>query len=117
MKFAASCFLAFLSATPSYASCFGASSLYTCNDSSGNHYSVSKLGGMTTVHGSNATNGTSWDETTTDMGAMTTTRGTASNGQSWNMTQMDLGGGFYTQSGTDSDGNSFSYFCGPNGCH
>lgn len=105
-----------LSATQAGAGCLGGPTFYTCTDSNGNSYTVNKLGNTTNVFGSNSQDGTTWNQSSTDLGFQTVTRGSASNGQSWNMTQSTLGGGYYTQQGTDADGNSFAYTCNQFGC-
>lgn len=99
------------------ASCVGSDTMQTCMDSSGNNYTVTRMGNTTQVHGSNASTGNSWNQTSSTMGNTTITNGTAADGSSWNSTSTTLGGGFRSVHGTDSHGNSFSYTCNRFGCN
>ena len=85
------------------AGCFGTNSFYTCNDSSGNSYNVSKFGNSTTVYGSNSRTGSSWSSTTNKIGNNSYTYGRDKNGNSWSTTTTPFGSW-----GTDSNGNSWS---------
>src|SRR4051812_4196421 len=96
------------------AGCVGSGSFQTCNDASGNSYTVNRFGNTTTMNGHNAQTGSSWSQNSNTFGNTTTHSGTASNGNSWNSTETRTGN---TRSihGTDSQGNSFSKTCGPFG--
>ena len=85
------------------AACVGSDSFYTCNDQSGNRYSIQKFGNMTTLKGSNFRTGSNWSANSTDFGNMTVTRG-VTNGKSWNKTDTP-----YRSYGTDSNGRYFNY--------
>ena len=98
------------------AGCFGTQSFYTCNDNSGNSYNVNKFGNNTNVNGYNSATGSQWNEHSTTMGNLTQINGTAANGRHWNETINNFGNGMRTINGVDSNGNSFSTFCGPGGC-
>lgn len=104
-------------ATSGHAACFGSGSFTTCSDSSGNSYTVNRMGNQTYMNGSNARTGSTWSQQSMDLGNMTMTNGQASNGNSWNSTTMNLGGGMTSIYGQDSQGNSFSTLCGPYGCN
>lgn len=108
---------AMLLATPAIAlaGCYGSDSFYTCNDSTGNRYTVQKFGNQTNVRGYNSDTGSSWSQNTTRLGNTTYTRGYDADGNSWNMQQRRIGDSTYT-SGFDSDGNYFSQTCGVTGC-
>lgn len=103
--------------TKADANCIGNETFYTCTDSNGSNYTVSKFGNMTTTTGSNARTGSNWSQNSTTFGNQTFTNGTASDGGAWNMNQTNLGGGYTSLSGQNSKGNSFSAFCGPFGCN
>ncbi|MBY3255695.1 hypothetical protein HFO09_08325 [Rhizobium laguerreae] len=106
---AISLFIAFGIGTAASASCIGDASFRTCTDSSGNSYTTTDMGGISTTYGHNSRTGSSWNSTTTDLGGgMTSTYGHAANGNSWNSNSMDMGGGMRSYSGTDARGNSFS---------
>jgi len=99
------------------ASCYGSSDFYTCNQANGNQYTVSKMGGMTSVYGSNSYTGRTWNQTSNRIGDMTVTNGTSADGRSWNETTRRLGGGSFTQSGTDANGNYFERTCHSYDCN
>lgn len=99
------------------AACIGSSTLYSCNDPSGNNYIVNRIGNVTTVQGNNQQTGNTWSQTSNHFGDVTITNGVAANGNSWNETTTNLGGGMYTQSGVDGNGNSFSRTCTQFGCN
>jgi hypothetical protein len=98
------------------AGCIGSSAFQTCNDSSGNSYTINRFGNTTMMNGYNAQTGSSWSQNSNTFGNTTTHNGTASNGNSWNSTETRMGN---TRSiyGSDSQGNSFSKTCGPFGCY
>lgn len=93
--------LAFSSA--SFAACYGTENLYSCNDASGNSYSVNKFGDMTTVNGRNSRTGSSWSQQSNQLGDTTYIRGNT-NGKAWNETITP-----YSTYGTDSRGRYYSY--------
>jgi hypothetical protein len=104
-----------LLSAPASANCIGGPYLQTCNDSSGNSYTVNRMGNTTTVNGYNPQTGSNWNETATTYGNTTTINGTAANGQSWNENITNYGNGNRMISGYDSNGNSFSKYCTPYG--
>ena len=97
------------------AGCFGSETFYTCNDASGNAYTVNKLGNTTLVNGQNQTTGSQWNERSTRVGNTTYIDGQAANGRNWNST-ITTNGGVTTQSGTDSRGQPFTKVCTAYGC-
>ena len=104
--------LSLTTVVPSWAqsNCLGGENLKTCTDSSGNTYSVSKLGNTTTVQGTNAGTGSTWSQTSSTFGNTTYTNGTAANGQLWNQTTSTYGKTTSTH-GTDANGKPFSKTC------
>lgn len=101
----------------SWAGCYGSDSYQTCDDDSGNHYSVQRYGDTTTVHGNNYNTGSSWDQTSTRSGNQTYTNGHDADGNPWHSTTTDYGNGNYSVQGTDSQGNYFSRNCNQSGCN
>ena len=101
---------------PSPAGCWGTQAFSNCVDGNGNSYTVQRFGNTTYMQGYNSTTGSTWSQESHRFGNTTQHYGHASNGNSWNMTQHQLGGGWQSYSGTDSDGQYFSYMCGPYGC-
>jgi len=89
-------------AAPAFGQCVGSEQFKTCTDSTGNTYSVSRMGNTTLVNGSNAQTGSTWNQSTYHSPNMSVTNGTDSDGNSWNSTATSAG-----TYGTDSDGNSF----------
>ena len=87
----------------SQAGCYGTSSVYTCNDNSGNTYNVTKFGNTSTVYGSNSRTGSRWSSTTNKIGNSTYTTGRDKRGNSWSTTTTPYG-----SFGRDSRGNSWS---------
>ncbi len=107
--------IVFLSApVAASAACIGTDTLSTCTDDSGNTYTVTRMGGMTMVNGSNP-DGSDWSETSQTMGDTTITNG-QTNGRPWNMTQQDTGG-MQTYSGTNAAGQPFFHTCTAYGCN
>lgn len=107
--------VALLNAGVASAQCVGTDSFYTCSDSSGNSYTVNRMGNTTMMNGYNSRTGSTWSQDSTTFGGTTLHSGRAANGNSWNMTEQTFGGTtFYN--GTDSRGNSFSGACGIYGC-
>ncbi len=88
---------------PAQAQCYGSGNFYTCNDTSGNSYTVSKFGNQTNVNGYNANTGSSWNQQSNTIGNSTYINGNT-NGRTWNETITP-----YATFGTDSRGNSFYY--------
>jgi hypothetical protein len=101
--------------TATHASCIGSSNIYTCNDASGNSYNVQKFGNTTNMQGYNSQTGSNWSQNSNTFGNTTFIQG-ESNGNSWNQTIQRLPG-MTIQSGTDSQGNSFSRTCTAYGCY
>jgi len=108
---------AILVSGPCLAVCVGGAAYQTCNDASGNSYSVSRYGNTTQVNGYNGNTGSQWSQTSQTLGNSTYTNGTAANGASWNETQTNYGNGMRSINGTDSNGNSFSKMCTAYGCN
>jgi hypothetical protein len=104
-----------MSSSLAFAGCYGSDSFYTCNDTTGNRYTVQKFGNQTTVRGFNSDTGSTWSQNSTRLGNTTYTKGFDADGNSWNMQQRRIGNSTYT-SGFDSDGNYFSQTCGAFGC-
>lgn len=100
-----------------YANCFSGPNMQTCNDSSGNLYTVNRMGTMTTVNGYNAQTGSSWNETANSYGNTTQINGTAANGQHLNETIQNYGNGNRSVYGTDSRGNAYNHYCTSYGCN
>jgi hypothetical protein len=98
----------------SQGACFGSSSFSTCNDASGNSYTVQRFGNQTMMNGYNAQTGSNWSQNSMNLGNMTITNGTT-NGRPWNETQQNLGGGMRSIYGTNSYGAPFNYTCTPYG--
>lgn len=118
--------------------CYGSSSYYTCNDNSGNRYDISRYGSYTQVDGYNYNTGSSWSQSTQNIGNTSYTNGYDKNGNSWNSTSQTIGNityqngtdsrgrqwnqtiqkiGDYTYySGTDGNGNSYNKACNQYGC-
>ncbi len=105
-----------LSSSAAYAQCIGSNAMSTCYDNNGNTYQVSRMGGMTTVHGRNSNTGSSWSQTSNTIGNSTYTNGRASNGQTWNETQTNMGGTRMIY-GRNSQGQSYSHTCNQFGCN
>jgi hypothetical protein len=104
-------------AAPADAFCTGSETISTCTDSSGNDYTINRLGNMTYMNGYNAQTGSRWNETVNHFGSTTTYEG-MTNGQSWHMNQFDYGNGFRSYNATNAAGRPFSYTCAPySGCN
>ncbi|QCX50696.1 hypothetical protein [Ralstonia pseudosolanacearum] len=115
-QFAASATLV-LASSSVFANCIGGPAFQTCNDSSGNSYTVNRMGNTTMVNGYNAQTGNSWNETARTFGNTTQINGNAANGQSWNETIHNYGNGNRSIYGTDSRGNSYNHYCTSYGCN
>ena len=89
------------------AACTGSGSYRYCTDSSGNSYTVQQYGNTTYTQGSNASTGSTWNQTGSTYGNTTYHNGTAANGNSWSGTSSTYGNTTY-HSGTDSRGRSYS---------
>ena len=96
-----------VSALGAHASCIGSGSLRYCTDSSGNSYTVQQYGNTTYIQGTNASTGSTWDQTSTTYGNTTYHNGTAANGNSWSGTVSTYGNATY-YNGIDSQGRSYS---------
>lgn len=91
------------------AQCVGSGAYQVCNDPiSGSTYNVTRIGGMTSVQGNNTRTGSSWSQTSQDIGNMTITNGRSASGNSWNATTQRIGDTTAITSGTDSRGQSFN---------
>ena len=103
--------------TSAYASCYGSSNYYTCNDpQSGNHYTISKYGDTTSMQGYNSSTGSTWSQSSRTYGNTTYQNGYSSDGGIWNQTIRNNGSST-TYSGTDSDGNFYHKTCTRFGCY
>lgn len=101
--------LALLAAGNASAQCVGSGAYQVCNDPiSGNSYNINRIGPTTIVNGSNPRTGSTWNQTSQDIGNMTITNGRAADGNTWNSTTHRLGSDSAITSGTDSRGNAFS---------
>jgi hypothetical protein len=98
-----------------FAGCVGSPSFYTCTDDTGNTYTVSKMGNMTSVTGSNPSTGSQWNQQSSQLGNSTFVTG-QTNGRNWNNT-ITTTGGTTTQSGIDSQGRPFFKTCTAAGCY
>jgi len=107
--------LAAFAGGPAQANCVGTNAMQSCFDDKGNSYQVQRFGNTTTVQGSNAQTGNTWNQTSQTFGNTTQHFGTASNGNTWNSTTQTLGNQTHTY-GTDSRGNTFSKTCNQYGC-
>lgn len=97
-------------AVPASAACYGSGSFSSCSDSSGNSYTINRMGNSTYMNGFNSNTGSTWSQNSRRMGNSTYTNGFDSQGRSWNSTTSQFG-----TYGTDTRGKSF--FCGPLGCY
>jgi len=52
----------FLMTSVENAECIGSGSFQTCNDDSGNSYTINRYGNSTTMNGYNAQTGSSWSQ-------------------------------------------------------
>lgn len=75
-----------LFASTAGAACFGSSNFQTCNDSSGNSYTVNRMGNTTMMQGHNSRTGSSWSQNSNTFGDTTFHNGQDSRGNSWNTT-------------------------------
>ncbi|NDD91380.1 hypothetical protein EBZ37_04775 [bacterium] len=93
-----------LSAFSANASCYGTAASRSCYDAtSGNSYTVNRIGNSTYMMGSNATTGSTWTQSSSSFGGTTYINGTT-NGRIWNETITP-----YSISGTNSRGQIFYY--------
>ena len=94
-------------ASPNIASaaCYGSYGFSSCYDSSGNSYSVYRIGNSSYMSGFNTNTGSSWSQNSTTIGGSTYHSGISSNGNPWSMTQT--GNSIF---GIDSSGNFFSSY-------
>lgn len=99
-----------------FAGCIGTDSFYTCTESNGNTYNVTKIGDQTFTNGYNSNTGSSWSQNSNTIGNTTYQNGYDSDGNSWNQTINKIGN-TTTYSGTDSDGNYFYKSCNQYGCN
>jgi hypothetical protein len=97
------------------ANCIGSGSFYTCNDASGNSYTVQRYGNTTSVQGYNSQTGSTWSQDSHSYGNTTQTYGRSATGDSWNSTTIRTPGMSNTF-GMDAQGNSFSSTCTSSGC-
>lgn len=117
MKRLAAALLASLLASTASAACVGSGLFQTCTDSSGNTYTVQRMGNQTTMQGYNPSTGSNWSQQSNTFGGTTIVNGNDSQGRTWNNTIQNMGGGYVHQSGMDASGRPFSRVCGPLGCN
>lgn len=86
--------------------CTGTGAYRFCTDSSGNSYTVNRIGSSTFVNGTNATTGSTWSQNTQRIGNSSFTNGLNSQGQAWNSTATTIGN-TTIQNGSDSAGRPF----------
>lgn len=109
--------LAFSGSALAQSNCYGSGSYQTCYDTqSGNNYNIQRYGNTTSVQGSNAQTGSTWNQTSNTIGNTTYHNGQSSSGNSWNGTSTQINGTTYNQ-GTDSRGNPYSSTCNQFGCN
>ena len=97
-----------------HAACFGTPAFETCNDASGNQYTVNRFGNTTTMQGYNPNTGSQWSQQSNTLGNTTQTYG-QTNGRQWNETQTYYGNGFGNVRGMNSQGQFYNYNCTPYG--
>jgi hypothetical protein len=68
------------------AACYGSKNFSTCQDNSGNNYTVQRYGNTTHMQGNNYQTGSSWSQDSNTFGNTTLHNGRDSNGNSWNTT-------------------------------
>jgi hypothetical protein len=85
MKYALAAVIA-LAASSAHAGCFGSSSFQTCNDNSGNSYTINRFGNTTMMQGHNSRTGSNWSQQSTTFGNTTMHSGQDAAGDSWNST-------------------------------
>jgi len=100
--------------SPVKAQCIGSGSFQTCTDTSGNSYTINRMGNSTFMNGYNSRTGSTWSQDSTTIGGTTFHNG-QTNGRSWNSIENNVGGQRFIN-GTDSRGNSFSKTCNQFGC-
>ena len=89
------------------AGCVGTAAYQSCYDSSsGNSYSISRLGNTTNMNGYNSRTGSNWSQRSSTFGNNTYHSGRAANGNSWHGTQSRIGN-TSIYSGVNSRGQSF----------
>jgi len=75
-----------LAAVPAHAICIGSDTLQSCTDTSGNSYTINRMGNTTFMNGSNAETGSQWNQTSTTIGNSTFHNGMDKDGNSWSTT-------------------------------
>lgn len=98
---------AMLATGVAHAQCYGSNNYKTCTDDSGNSYVVKKYGGTTQVDGYNYRTGSSWSQSTRQVGNTAYTTGHDAQGNTWSQNSRTSGNTTY-QSGYDSDGNAYN---------
>ena len=73
-------------ATTASAGCFGPPGYQTCNDASGNKYTVQRFGNTTIMNGNNARTGAQWNQQSQTFGNTTIHNGVDSDGNAWSTT-------------------------------
>lgn len=86
MKIAVTTLALSLITAPAYAMCVGSSNFQSCTDTSGNSYTVNRMGNTTIMQGNNYRTGSNWNQTTTTYGNTTFHNGVDKDGDSWSST-------------------------------
>jgi hypothetical protein len=102
------------SALTAQAQCFGSANLQTCTDSSGNSYTVNRMGGVTHMTGTGP-NG-SWSQQSHTIGNTTYHNGQTVNGNNWNGTTQSIGN-MQIHNGINGQGQPYQKTCTPLGCN
>lgn len=109
------CAVLLIASLSAQATCVGSGAISYCTDSSGNSYTVNRIGESTYMQGRNADTGSTWSQQTQRIGGSSFTTGRDADGNTWNSTTIKTPGGSST-SGTDSNGRSFTRTCNQFGC-
>lgn len=86
MKLVATAAIILLAASQAYAGCFGSKSFSTCQDDSGNNYTISRFGNSTHMDGYNSRTGSNWSQDSYSFGKTTNHYGRDADGNSWSTT-------------------------------
>ncbi len=81
-----------------FANCIGSDNYYTCTESNGNTYNVSKFGNSTITNGYNSNTGSTWSQNSNTIGNTTYQNGYDSDGNSWNQTINKIGPDYHCTS-------------------
>ncbi|MQW55661.1 hypothetical protein [Sinorhizobium meliloti] len=89
MKTLIACLTLSLISGPTFAACYGTDAFSTCNDSSGNRYTIQRYGNTTYMQGNNYRTGSRWSQNSTTYGNTTFHNGRDAEGNSWRSTTYD----------------------------